>query len=273
MKRKMLAMLLAVTVSGALVACSSGEAATGDEENVVETTTIQEEIEETADEEAEENTEADEETSTEETGAASSEETSETAETVNETEEQDVASADNSDTASYDTKWVNFDDMCFYVNGIKYTLGQTTLQEMIDDGVPFDESDLANAGNNLNPNYESSGFSIKLDDKYYSAQVMVLNDTDSGKPMSECVIDEIYLPVNQDIEQDILSFDFPLSITVEELFANSGETDDVYNYEGENYSKFTYTYSQESEKYFSDREYKFEFLNGELQYVTIEWLP
>ena len=44
-------------------------------------------------------------------------------------------------------QYVNMEQRSFAINGKVYTLGQTTLQEMIDDGVPFDEDDIANANN------------------------------------------------------------------------------------------------------------------------------
>ena len=65
-------------------------------------------------------------------------------------------------TANLGSKWIDLDNMQFSVNGKVYTLGKTTLQEMIDDGVPFDENDINNAGNNVNPNYTSDSFEIVL---------------------------------------------------------------------------------------------------------------
>ena len=57
---------------------------------------------------------------------------------------------------------IRFDDMCFFVNGKKFVLGKSTLQDMIDAGVPFDEDDLGDANNNLKSNYQSSSFDIRL---------------------------------------------------------------------------------------------------------------
>lgn len=42
------------------------------------------------------------------------------------------------------------------------TFGVSTLQDMINGRVPFDEEDIANANNNLNSNTESQNFSIVL---------------------------------------------------------------------------------------------------------------
>ena len=188
------------------------------------------------------------------------------------TEVKDAAASNNSDAL-----WADFDHMTFTVNGKTYTLGETTLQEMIDDGVPFEEDDLANAGNNVNPNYESSSFNITLGE-YAFAQVKVLNDTSENKPANECYIDEIYMPVDLDQPQDILQFNFPFTMTKEDLLANSGEPedpDDIYVYEDEDsdYKSESFTYRKKSEKYYGDNKYHFEFTNGALRYVTISYTP
>lgn len=172
-----------------------------------------------------------------------------------------------------DVLYVNFETMHFYINGVEFVLGKTTLQEMIDAGVPFRASDLENAENNLSKNYQSQGFRIDLGE-YYSAQVYVFNDTDAGKKMCDCYVNEIYLPINTNIDQDILSFDFPLNMTMEELIKNSGEPDENRHYDGDNgYYSDTLTYTHESEKYLLDSKFQFEFQNGELKYIYITYLP
>ena len=168
---------------------------------------------------------------------------------------------------------VNFDEMNFYINGKKYTLGKTTLQEMIDDGVPFDEGDLEDANNNLKSNYQSGGFKIPLA-QYYTLQIYVLNDSDEGKPMNECVVNELYLPVKNDVEQDIFALDFPLTITMDELVAAAGEpNNDVTHYEDGDYYSDTYKYSIESTRYYGGSSYEFEYVKGELRYLYITWMP
>lgn len=46
-------------------------------------------------------------------------------------------------------------------NGNVYTLGETVLQTLIDDGVPFDDRDIANVNNNISANNQSQGFRIE----------------------------------------------------------------------------------------------------------------
>ncbi|NLJ94341.1 MAG: hypothetical protein GX326_02425 [Clostridiaceae bacterium] len=83
-----------------------------------------------------------------------------------------------------------------FLNGKVYTLGVSTLQDMIDDGVPFRERNIANAG--------------------------------EPTEIDECIGD--------------------------------GEHE---------YHMRKLMYMVDSEKYFGQSSYRFEFLNGELDYVAI----
>ena len=171
----------------------------------------------------------------------------------------------------FSSTYADLNNRSFAINGKLYTLGVTTLQEMIDDGVPFDANDIANAGNNINPNYESQGFNITLGE-YYSAQVYVGNWTDENKTMAECPISQIYLPVDLEEDNSILTFAFPLTITEEELRANSGEPTDFSDYTSDDgtYVSHTLEYKVDSERYYGDSGYRFEFTNGALRYLYID---
>lgn len=183
-----------------------------------------------------------------------------------ESEEPATPSADLGDT------WVNLDNRSFAVNGTVYTLGVSTLQDMIDGGVSFDEEDIANANNNLNSNTESQNFSIVLGE-YYNAQVAVINTTEENKTMAECPISSIYLPVDLEESNDILTFAFPLTMTEDDLLAQAGEPTSQDSYSsGSDYTMNTYEYKVESENYYRETGYKFEFTNGVLSYVTINWI-
>ena len=170
--------------------------------------------------------------------------------------------------------WADLDNRTFTINGKTYKLGEVTLQNLIDDGVPFNESDIAQASVELAGNTEQwTGFSIELGD-YYSAQVMVANFTEESKPMTECLINEVYLPVDLEKEPNgIISFTFPLTMSEDDLKANSGEPTDSYDYSDEDYKSVSYSYTVGSTKYLGSSGYKFEFVNGNLRYVTIDWQP
>lgn len=223
---------------------------------------------ETSEAEAEVETEAETEEETEAETEAATEEETEAAETEAATEAEPIVS---------DTLWVDFDNMTFNVNGKTYKLGETTLQEMIDDGVPFEEDDLANAGNNVNANYETPYFSIVLGEYDY-AQISAMNDTDENKPASECCISSIYMSIDQEKPQDIVSFNFPLNITKDDLLTNSGEPenpDDIFTYDSDDgtYHIDKYKYNKTSERYYGYSYYEFEFKNGEFSRITMNYLP
>lgn len=171
-------------------------------------------------------------------------------------------------------KYVDYENRTFAVNGKVYILGVNTLQDMIDDGVPFEEGDLADVNNNVKPNYESQRFEIVLGD-YYSAQVSVANYTDENATLSSCVLSQVYLPVNLDKEQDVIQFAFPLTITEEELVAQAGEPTERSEYTSDDgkYVSHKLNYLVNSEKYLGNSGYKFEFGNGSLKYLYITYLP
>lgn len=187
-------------------------------------------------------------------------------------ESTETADTKSAETATIGGSYVDFDNMQFAINGKTYTLGQTTLQELIDDGVPFNEDDIANASNNLNKNSQSSGFRITLGD-YWSGQVYVFNDSDAGKTASECYISEVYLPMHIGETQNVMSFAFPVDMTLDELLANESDPTDNRTYEGESHTTDTVEYKKDSTKYYGQYGYKFEFLDGNLQYITIDYLP
>lgn len=196
--------------------------------------------------------------------------------TTEETASEEATTGEAASEPAGDTAYVNFDKMHFWINGVEFVLGESTLQDMIDSGVvPFRSDDLEDAGNNLKKNTQSSGFRIDLD-KYWSAQVYVLNDTDAGKPANECYISEIYLPNHPGETQDILKFDFPLDLTMDQLKANAGEPEGegYKHYDGDNgFYTDTFKYTKESTKYYGNSYFSFEFTKGELSYVYINYLP
>ena len=199
--------------------------------------------------------------------------TAETSETSESSETSETTPADTSVPDKSGAKYVNFDEMNFYINGKKYTLGKVTLQQLIDDGVPFDENDIKNATTTIQKNYQAS-FSVELG-KYQSASIYILNDSDKDKPANECMVNEVYLPQSSDKKQDILSFDFPLNLTPEDIKANSGEPDEDNTYDSDDgkYHSYKMEYKKKSKKYLLGSKYSFEFVNGELRYIYVTYIP
>lgn len=169
------------------------------------------------------------------------------------------------------TKYADLDHRQFAINGKVYTLGVTTLQDMIDDGVPFDKDDIANANNNVNPD-SGTDFEIELG-KYNYATVYVGNFTDDNKAAKDCPIREIYFSIDEDETQNVLSFNFPFSLTEDNLKENSGDPTDYSTNTSNKYTHTTYEYKVESDDYYGESGYNFEFTNGKLSYVTIDYMP
>ena len=172
------------------------------------------------------------------------------------------------DTASRNIV-INDNDMKFYIYGKQYTLGKSTLQDLINDGVTFTNG---NGSESVDSNSQSIGYKIELADSW-TALVSVLNSTGSAKSANQLVINEVYLPVNADKTQSTLSFDFPLNMTENDLRTAAGEPTDFKEYSDSNYTKHTLKYTHEPATYYGDCGYTFEFTNGELRYVTLEYLP
>lgn len=193
-----------------------------------------------------------------------------------EVEEEDTTAPTNQPASNADLqdgKWVNFDKMQVEISGYVVTLGETTLQELVDAGAPFNENDLASIGNNIQPNYKSQGYKIVLGE-YWSAQVYVGNYTDENAAAKDLPIVEVYLPNHPDETQDIIKFAFPTTLTEEELFANCGEPQEKRLSDPEDeYGANYYDYTQESTKYYSDLKYSFDFVKGQLKYFTMTYLP
>lgn len=173
-------------------------------------------------------------------------------------------------------KYVNFDEMNFYINGKKYTLGKVTLQELIDDGVPFKDGELEDANNNLKSKYQSS--SIKLDiGEGWTVSINVFNDTDAGKPMKDCYVNEISVYTSsKKADQKILTFDFPFdTLTIEELKANSGEPNEkVYHNEDDpDFVADFLKWTKKGTKYYNYNYYDFEFYNNKLRNFYMTYIP
>lgn len=169
------------------------------------------------------------------------------------------------------SKYADMNNMQFAINGKVYTLGTTTLQNLIDDGVQFDEENTANFDNNINSNSTSENYSIKINEDC-NIYVSVGNFTDSNKTIKDCPIVSMSCYSIPDAGKD-LSFNFPAGVTETQLKENSGEPSDVSNYSSSDYNSNTYTYSKESSKYYSSQGYDFRFVNGTLEEVSMDYLP
>lgn len=185
------------------------------------------------------------------------------------------AVAEGPTPAPEDVKYVDFDDMSFWVNGQKFTLGVNTLQDMIDAGVAFDAEDLEDADNNLRKNNQSETFRFDLTENGY-ATVKVINDTKKGKRLADCVLSQLYVSFwkhPEELERSILTMSFPLSVTKEQLLENAGEPDESSHSDYSDHAADYYTYRKSAQKYFGYNKFYFSFRNEALDSFTIEYLP
>lgn len=278
MKKKILTICLATSLAMTLCACNAKETInnkedSGNSNEQIENVEIENNEDDNSEEVKEESNENVSIDNKEELDTNDSNNENIKDENVNEEIEENTANKETAQSELQDGKWVNFDNMQFAINGNVYTLGKTTLQELIDDGVPFNENDLADANNNIKPNYQSPGYKIILNE-YWSAQVYVGNYTENNALAKDLPIVEVYFPNNLDKTQNVLSFAFPLDLTEEQLLEKCGEPDEKKLREPDDeYGYNTYKYIKESDVYYSDSKYYFEFSKKGLKYLYVTYIP
>lgn len=267
MKKHVLAVSLAMT----LILSACGTTPASDDKEVTESEVVSvADIIETADESTEE--------TIDEAAEESSEEESDESESKLEYNEFVLADG-------LSETYADLENRSFVYDGQLYKLGETTLQDLIDGGLPFSESELKNADNNVNPNYETSTYTLSIND-LTTMQVNFMNQTSDNLTEKECLLSYVrwytlYVPQDdyddslvEDIYNSIndcsehLSFAFPLYLTKDELLENSPEPTD-----SNEYGKVDY--KVESEVYMGTSGYTFNFNQNtnQLKDVSISWLP
>ncbi len=169
--------------------------------------------------------------------------------------------------------WVDVDSPRFSIDGHVYTLGVTTLQDLIDDGAPFDETDLENANNNVPAGSESSCFRLVLDEETaWTANLFFANHEDHGAPASSLPVTFVYLYIPEGRTQDVLAFGFPLDMTAQDLVDHAGVPDENYYFqseEDESFYYYTLSYWQDPQSTFTGYGYEFEFTCDVFSGVTL----
>lgn len=180
--------------------------------------------------------------------------------------------------------YADLDNRAFVYNGKKFTLGESTLKDLIDGGIPFEENSVNNSGNNVNKNYETDKYTARIND-YVTMQFMFGNFTDSEQKAEDCVLtyirySHLYVPhpdyeasMNAEISEMMLdgakqvNFSFPTTITKDQLLEKCDEN-------AEEDGKVV-KYTVDSEEYMGSSGYTFEFddTTGQLKEVMISWLP
>lgn len=270
-KKRMLAGFITVMMSFSLVACGNeGEAASESQSEQVtqeETESREEKIEIEASSETDWNEETEDESNE---GSA---------------EFEIPIQEDFKPVAGLSENYADMDNRSFAYNGKVFTLGESTLKDLIDGGIPFDESDLNNKGNNVNCDYETDTYTARIND-YVTMQFRFINITEDSMTAEECLLSSVryyylYVPqpdydadMNVKITENILDaantvcFSFPATLTKEQLLENSSEG--VEQDERNNVN-----YYIDSEIYMGSSGYHFEFnkVTNQLEEVSINWLP
>lgn len=200
------------------------------------------------------------------------EETEEATEVAVEETEEKIESTETTEAveaqASGDIKIDSY-NMKFYVNGAEYTLGETKLSDMINNGVEFDnyaETDTVEA------RYVSKPYKINVAEDW-SAYVEVMNESDEVASAADCIVCDSSITMRDGKTQDVVSYDFPLNMTEDELRQAAGDPTNESTHSSGDYTNDTLEYTHEPEKYYGDCGYTFEFKNGQLQSVSLDWLP
>lgn len=277
-KKEMLTGFIVLMMSLSLTACGNGEkdAVEGSTEQMTEETETTEVMEVTEETEATEAGSSSDGDLDKETGDERAEASTEFAIPVQENFTPVEGLSDN---------YADLENRAFAYNGKVFTLGESTLKDLIDGAIPFDESDLNNKGNNVNMNYETSTYTASIND-YVTMQFRFVNTTGDTMTEEECLLSYVriyylYVPqpdydaeMNAEITESILDaantvcFSFPATLTKEQLLENNSENAEL----GErNYVN----YYIGSEVYMGSSGYHFEFndTTNQLEEMSISWLP
>ncbi|MGN0005042.1 MAG: hypothetical protein ACI37Z_03630 [Candidatus Gastranaerophilaceae bacterium] len=195
---------------------------------------------------------------------------------IGEKETEKATESSSTSTAKFASdNWIDFDKMQFAYNDKVYTLGETTLQNLIDDGVVFESDSIAHFDDAVDKDYESSIFYVQLKngaDDYTELWVKTGNFTTSTKKARELPITTVCYDAGFEGHGNIakeLRFVVPYDVTFQQVKDKCGEPD--YLYQGDSYSKLEYT--EEAEQYYNDKRYTFEFTQNALTSIELEYLP
>ena len=187
-----------------------------------------------------------------------------------------IESKDNSKEKNSKNKstksFVDYDNRKLMINGHTYTLGKTTLQEMIDDGVVFDD-DFAYRANSIVDADKSDSGTIVLSEGW-NAYVHFSNfEENTTKTLKDCVLSAVYFTVKEDQEQRIIEFPFSLKMTENKLKKIAGKPTYTSKNKFDDQKIKRYEYKTKSKSHYTDSGYSFEFVNGKLKYIVMDWTP
>lgn len=193
---------------------------------------------------------------------------------------EDKASAVETDDNTAESKQEKVDDgataecgvidpssIHFYINGEKYTIGDVTLQDLMDDGITignYKKTDILAFIGDVS-DYE---YTIELGNGE-RVGVETINDVDEPAHTSECKVWYIGLNASDVGESDAIQFDFPTDITEDKLKEIAGEPTKTEQYA----DIIELSYIKEAGETECGGKYVFSFIDGELIGVSLYWKP
>ncbi|MBR3058383.1 MAG: hypothetical protein IKG93_10515 [Clostridiales bacterium] len=168
-------------------------------------------------------------------------------------------------------KFVDFDDMGFTVNGKKYTLGVTTLQDLINDKIEF--SDTTHFDDNVDK--QSSyyiGYSFDVI-PYRSAIMTIANFTDEDHPAKECVISSFKVSCIPELPEGKVGFNFPDLFTKDDLIKSAGDPKRSSDFESNGSKYEILTYEKSSTVYYGSSSYEYTFKDGVVDSISMSYMP
>lgn len=169
-------------------------------------------------------------------------------------------------------KFNDYEDMSFFYNGKKYTLGVTKLSDMVNDGVQFSNAD---SDFEIVVEKQSSfyiGFSFDVI-PYRSVGLTVANFTDADLPAKDCVISSFNLSAIRELPDGAVTYNFPELFTKDDLINSVGEPARSSEFDSNGSKYEILTYEQASEVYMGYRSYVYTFMDGVINTIEMSYLP
>ena len=163
--------------------------------------------------------------------------------------------------SSEGTKTFDFDNMTFTIDGKIYKLGEATVQDLIDNGVEFEDYGLENLDDVLESDVQSTGFFIPVSKDDYSIMIHATNLTKEDQAARNCQITYISIPA---AAKNIVSLSFDYPASADELIKTYGTPSSQSNYKSGDYNNESYEYENDNMS-----SYEFSFMDGKFDEVNL----
>ena len=171
-----------------------------------------------------------------------------------------------------DGLYVNFDKMQVIIGEVVVTIGETTLQELLDAKLPFDAEVLKKTFAELKSGGREE-LTIFTDDGEWSAHIVVENFTDRKISTLNAPICDFYLEGLVSHQHTKFKFAVPDDITEEQLVENSGEPDEKEEFDFSTGHIAIYKYTKPTSDPYINSEIQYSFRDGKLDSVSLSYHP